>query len=156
MLVFLDADTEPQPAFLGQLLGAQQQWGGLVSVQPYHRTEQPYEQLSVLFNLVGLMAVPLGPGAGVAFGPAMATSRLHYEPIGGHAAVADETALQRTRSAQTLMAARPQRQVNASRARRMQKTAPGRAHRAAHGTPGQQLQSGQVRVRARPTVLKTW
>ncbi len=88
VLVFLDADTEPQPAFLGQLLGAQQQWGGLVSVQPYHRTEQPYEQLSVLFNLVGLMAVPLGPGAGVAFGPAMATSRLHYEQIGGHAAVA--------------------------------------------------------------------
>ncbi|MGB5134220.1 MAG: hypothetical protein WBN89_03500 [Prochlorococcaceae cyanobacterium] len=42
-----------------------------VSVQPYHHTEQPEEQLSVLFNLIGLMAVPLG------------------ERCGGHAAVAD-------------------------------------------------------------------
>jgi 4,4'-diaponeurosporenoate glycosyltransferase len=57
-------------------------------VQPFHRTEKPYEQLSVLFNLVGLMAVPLGPGCGVAFGPAMVTSRQEYEQIGGHEAVA--------------------------------------------------------------------
>jgi len=65
-----------------------QQLGGLVSVQPYHRTEKPYEQLSLLFNLVGLMAVPLGPACGVAFGPAMATSRADYDRSGGHAAVA--------------------------------------------------------------------
>jgi 4,4'-diaponeurosporenoate glycosyltransferase len=88
-LVFLDADTEPQPDFLERLLAVHGQLGGLVSVQPYHRTEQPYEQLSVLFNLVGLMAVPLGPGCGVAFGPAMVTSRADYARSGGHAAVAD-------------------------------------------------------------------
>jgi hypothetical protein len=57
-------------------------------VQPYHRTEKPYEQLSVLFNLVGLMAVPLGPGCGVAFGPALLSSRGDYARSGGHAAVA--------------------------------------------------------------------
>jgi hypothetical protein len=57
-------------------------------VQPYHRTERAYEQLSVLFNLVGLMAVPLGPGGGVAFGPALVTSRADYRLSGGHAAVA--------------------------------------------------------------------
>ncbi|MFN7678650.1 MAG: glycosyltransferase family 2 protein, partial [Cyanobacteriota bacterium] len=88
VLVFLDADTEPEPTFLERLLASQQALGGLVSVQPFHRTERPYEQLSVLFNLVGLMAVPMGPGCGVAFGPAMATTRADYERICGHAAVA--------------------------------------------------------------------
>jgi glycosyltransferase involved in cell wall biosynthesis len=88
VLVFLDADTEPEPECLQRLLAWQERLGGLVTVQPYHRTEKPYEQLSLLFNLVGLMAVPLGPGCGVAFGPAMATSRRDYERSGGHAAVA--------------------------------------------------------------------
>lgn len=88
LLVFLDADTEPAPEFLQRLLAWHEHLGGLVSVQPYHRTERPYEQLSVLFNLVGLMAVPLGPRCGVAFGPAMITSRADYICSGGHAAVA--------------------------------------------------------------------
>lgn len=88
VLVFLDADTEPAPQFLERLIARHEQQGGLVSVQPYHRTEKPYEQLSVLFNLVGLMAVPLGAGCGVAFGPAMVSSRADYERSGGHAAVA--------------------------------------------------------------------
>ena len=87
-LVFLDADTEPEPAFLERLLALHERLGGLVSVQPYHRTEKPYEQLSVLFNLVGLMAVPLGAACGVAFGPAMVSSRVDYGHSGGHAAVA--------------------------------------------------------------------
>jgi glycosyltransferase involved in cell wall biosynthesis len=88
VLIFLDADTEPASPFLERLLAQHEQQGGLVSVQPYHRTEKPYEQLSVLFNLVGLMAVPLGAGCGVAFGPAMVSSRADYERSGGHAAVA--------------------------------------------------------------------
>ncbi len=90
VLVFLDADTEPQPPLLHNLVAALEAQGGLVSVQPYHRTERAYEQLSLLFNLVGLLAVPLGPGCGVAFGPAMATSRADYDRSGGHAAVADK------------------------------------------------------------------
>ena len=90
LLVFLDADTEPRADFLLHLVAVHQQLGGLVSVQPFHRTEKPYEQLSVLFNLVGLMAVPLGPSCGVAFGPAMVTSRKEYELIGGHGAVASK------------------------------------------------------------------
>jgi glycosyltransferase involved in cell wall biosynthesis len=88
ILVFLDADTEPGEELLRRLVATVQHLGGLVSVQPYHRTERAYERLSVLFNLVGLMAVPLGPGGGVAFGPAMVTSRADYDRIGGHAAVA--------------------------------------------------------------------
>jgi hypothetical protein len=88
LLLFLDADTEPQPEFIERLRARHEALGGLVSVQPYHRTEKPYEQLSVLFNLVGLMAVPLGPACGVAFGPALLSSRGDYERSGGHAAVA--------------------------------------------------------------------
>jgi 4,4'-diaponeurosporenoate glycosyltransferase len=88
MLVFLDADTEPGEELLRRLVAAVQNLGGLVSVQPYHRTERPYEQLALLFNLVGLMAVKLGVGGGVAFGPAMATSKADYERVGRHDAVA--------------------------------------------------------------------
>lgn len=90
LLLFLDADTEPGPEFVERLLARHEALGGLVSVQPYHRTEKPYEQLSVLFNLVGLMAVPLGPSCGVAFGPALLSSRADYERSGGHGAVADK------------------------------------------------------------------
>jgi glycosyltransferase involved in cell wall biosynthesis len=90
VLVFLDADTEPGPEFLDRLLALHQQLGGLVTVQPYHRTQRPYEQLSMLFNLVGLLAVPLGEGCGVAFGPAMVSSRRDYESSGGHRAVANK------------------------------------------------------------------
>ena len=88
LLVFLDADTEPEPEFLERLLACHERLGGLVSVQPFHRTEKAYEQLSLLFNLVGLMAVPMGANSGVAFGPALVTSRQDYERSGGHAAVA--------------------------------------------------------------------
>ena len=88
LLLFLDADTEPGPEFAERMVARHEALGGLVSVQPYHRTEKPYEQLSVLFNLVGLMAVPLGPGCGVAFGPALLSSRGDYARSGGHAAVA--------------------------------------------------------------------
>lgn len=88
ILVFLDADTEPENDLLRRLVGTVQKLGGLVSVQPYHRTERPYELLAVLFNLIGLMSIKMGEGAGVAFGPAMATSREDYERVGGHKAVA--------------------------------------------------------------------
>lgn len=88
ILVFLDADTEPGKDMLRRLVATVQNLGGLVSVQPYHRTERPYELLAVLFNLIGLMAVKLGAAGGVAFGPAMATSKDDYERVGGHDAVA--------------------------------------------------------------------
>lgn len=88
ILVFLDADTEPEKDLLQKLIGTVQKLGGLVSVQPYHRTERPYELLAVLFNLIGLMSIKLGESVGVAFGPAMATSKEDYEKVGGHKAVA--------------------------------------------------------------------
>ncbi len=48
VLVFLDADTEPAAELLESLVAQQQRLGGLVSVQPFHRTERLYEQLSLL------------------------------------------------------------------------------------------------------------
>ncbi len=88
ILVFLDADTEPGADLLRRLVATVQKSGGLVSIQPYHRTERPYEQLAILFNLIGLMAVKLGAGGDVAFGPAMTTSKDDYERAGRHDAVA--------------------------------------------------------------------
>lgn len=87
-LVFLDADTEPNKDLLRRLVATVQNLGGLVSIQPYHRTERPYELLALLFNLVALMAIKLGARGGVAFGPAMATSKDDYDRIGGHDVVA--------------------------------------------------------------------
>ncbi|MDE9365714.1 glycosyltransferase [Luteipulveratus sp. YIM 133132] len=90
ILLFLDADTVLAPDALGGLLALRQDRGGLVSVQPYHQVERPYEQLSAYFNVVSLM----GSGAfsdrerrrPMAFGPCLLTTRADYERAGGHAA----------------------------------------------------------------------
>lgn len=93
LLVFLDADTRLSPVALGHLAGAQSRFGGLVSVQPFHRAIRPYEQLSALFNAAAVLgsgefAVGLrSPRRAVAFGPCMVTSRSDYDAVGGHSAV---------------------------------------------------------------------
>jgi len=96
VLVFLDADTVLEPGGLDRLVDAHRRRGGLVSVQPFHVTEQPYERLSAFFNVVSMMGVdaftPFGsrrPPRG-AFGPALITSSEQYHQLGGHAAVRDE------------------------------------------------------------------
>ncbi|MCV5473711.1 hypothetical protein OFN43_33175, partial [Escherichia coli] len=76
---------------LAGLLELHARRGGLVSVQPHHRVEQPYEQLSAYFNVVALMssdAFGAGPSRRpMAFGPCLLTSRDDYLAVGGHAAV---------------------------------------------------------------------
>src|SRR5690606_19637211 len=65
--------------------------GGLVSVQPWHDTLRPYEQLSALFNVVALMGTAAGGTAPTgAFGPVLVTTRADYHAVGGHAAVRDQ------------------------------------------------------------------
>lgn len=91
LLVFLDADVRLEPFALGSLVEEHRRSGGLVSVQPWHDTRRPYEQLSALFNVIALM----GTGAGSdhatgAFGPVLVTSRADYRTSGGHAAVRGE------------------------------------------------------------------
>lgn len=96
VLVFLDADTRLDPGGLERILGEHRRRGGLVSVQPFHLGERPYEALSAFFNLVAMMALeaftPLGhrrPAAG-AFGPCLVCSRADYLAVGGHRRVASD------------------------------------------------------------------
>ena len=103
-LVFLDADTRPGPGFVADLARAAQRSGGLVSVQPTHRTGRPVERLSAVCNTVAHLA---GTGTGarpgswwrrpVAHGAALAVPARPYLDAGGHAAsaaaVADDVAL---------------------------------------------------------------
>lgn len=94
-LVFVDADVRLDHAGIDAAVDTLERTGGLVSVQPHHQTERPYEQLSLYPGIVGLM----GTGAGQpertpagAFGPVLATSGRDYAAIGGHAAVRHELA----------------------------------------------------------------
>ena len=105
VLIFLDADTALHPSAVGALTELARRHGGLCSVQPCHRTEAAYEQLSLMFNIVALM----GSGqfgvvrpqrsvrSATAFGPCLATMRSSYESVGGHSAaptsVVDDIAL---------------------------------------------------------------
>jgi 4,4'-diaponeurosporenoate glycosyltransferase len=96
-LLFLDADTWLAPDALPRLLAEHAEHGGLLSVAPSHETQRPYEQLSVTFNLAGVM----GPGlwspwrtrpsrratASAAFGPCLLTTVADHRAAGGHDAV---------------------------------------------------------------------
>ena len=63
-LVFLDADTTFEAGGFARVMAESRARRGLVSVQPYHSVERPYEHLSAFFNVIGLMGVdactPLG------------------------------------------------------------------------------------------------
>ncbi len=102
VLVFLDADTEPEPDLLGRLLDALEPRRGLLSVMPYHRMERQYERLSAFFSVMSLMGVGAAsarrsaPVTG-AYGPCLACDRRDYEAVGGHesirGSVVDDVAL---------------------------------------------------------------
>lgn len=107
VLVFVDADVVLAPGALGAVVGELGGRGGLVSVQPFHRTRRPYERLSAVGNLVSMMGSlaftgPPARPATMAFGPCLATSRADYELVGGHAhpsvrgQVAEDIALARS------------------------------------------------------------
>ena len=96
LLLFLDADTwlcDPEALnSLRQRLPDE----GLLSVQPYHMTQAPYEQVSAIFNLVLMAAIGaftilgerLRPGG--AFGPCILCRRGDYQAVGGHRQVKGE------------------------------------------------------------------
>ena len=94
-VLFLDADVRLAPPALGALVTVHADRGGLISVQPYHLTSAPYEELSAYFNAVALMgtgafAVRNLATSAVAFGPCLFTSADDYRRVGGHAAVRAE------------------------------------------------------------------
>jgi 4,4'-diaponeurosporenoate glycosyltransferase len=94
--LFLDADTALASNALADLHDAYRRGsGGLVTVQPYHRTGRLDEDLSAYFNTASMMgtgvfASRLRGGATAAFGPCLYTSRVEYRRSGGHHAVRHE------------------------------------------------------------------
>jgi len=96
VLIFLDADTWLEPAGLEKIVRVYLRRGGLLTVQPYHVTYKPYEQLSAFFNIVQVAGInaftALGerirPSAG--FGPCTVCSREEYLLVGGHQGVRTE------------------------------------------------------------------
>lgn len=97
LLVFLDADTWLGKDGLARIVAAHARLApdGLLSVEPFHRTEKTHEQFSAFCNAVTMMATgAFRPGTvrnvDVAFGPCLVTSAAAYQRAGGHVAVAGE------------------------------------------------------------------
>ncbi len=88
-LCFIDADVRLRARALHAVVAEHRRRGGLLSVQPWHVTEEPYEQGSALFGVVALMGAGTGDRSArpFAFGPVMVTSREDYDRAGGHRAV---------------------------------------------------------------------
>lgn len=93
LLLFVDADvTLTSPRAIQALIDTyyQQDYRGLLSVQPYHSTIRPYESLSALFNtltVVGTNQFSLIDGqqtTRMAFGPVVLTNSTDYKSTQGH------------------------------------------------------------------------
>jgi hypothetical protein len=98
-LVLLDADVVLAPDALAAVLATHRAEvpNGLLSVQPVHHVGSTYEHLSLVGNLVALLAAGIGrigrgPGRAdrIAFGPCLAVTRTTLADVGGFAAVAGE------------------------------------------------------------------
>lgn len=90
LLLFLDADVRLRQAGLSRLMRAYQNCQCTISVQPFHKTNRLYEQLSLVFNLVQIAAngttLPWNTTIGV-HGPVLLISKADYDKIGGHESV---------------------------------------------------------------------
>ena len=81
LLCFVDADTCFEVGGMARVLACYQ--GGAFSVGPWHAVRQPYENLSLFFNLN--MVVGTVPDR--LFGQLLLVDRESYQRVGGHAAV---------------------------------------------------------------------
>lgn len=90
LLLFLDADCDLAPELIESLLAEYEKTPGLVSIQPYHKTQKAYENLASVFNLIGAIGAKLGKLQGQAFGPCLLISRKDYQKIGGHEGVKEQ------------------------------------------------------------------
>jgi 4,4'-diaponeurosporenoate glycosyltransferase len=90
--VFLDADAFLEPDGLKKIVSTYD-GEGLLSIQPFHRMEKPYERLSAFFNIIVMASMraftvlgskirPLG-----AFGPCIVCRKDTYFALGGHQSV---------------------------------------------------------------------
>jgi 4,4'-diaponeurosporenoate glycosyltransferase len=86
----MDADLTVEPRGVSALMDTYSRLGGLVTVQPYHRTHRSHESLSAVFNVMIVAGVGafsalgerLKPAGG--FGPCMVCSHRDYDRVGGH------------------------------------------------------------------------
>jgi len=96
ILVFLDADTVLEKNGLKNIIETYVERDGVLSIQPYHKMRNLYEQLSAFFNIVMMAAIgtftilgnrikPIG-----LFGPVVAIKRQYYLDSGGHEKVKGE------------------------------------------------------------------
>jgi len=90
LLLFLDADVRLGKDGLARILQAYQDNNCTISVQPFHLTKVPYEQLSLVFNLVQIAAngttLPWKTNIGV-HGPVLLIQKADYDKINGHESV---------------------------------------------------------------------
>lgn len=91
LYLFLDADVRLSAGALSALVSEYEKTGHVLSIQPYHKTECVYEQLSMFFNIVQVAANGLGLLFGRIhvglYGPVILIPREAYNDVGGHAAV---------------------------------------------------------------------
>lgn len=96
ILVFLDADTVVEKNGLKNIIETYVEKDGVLSIQPYHRMRNLYEQLSAFFNIVMMAGIgaftvlgsrikPIG-----LFGQVVVMERQYYLDSGGHDKVKGE------------------------------------------------------------------
>jgi len=96
ILVFLDADTVLEKNGLKNIIETYVERDGVLSIQPYHKMRNLYEQFSAFLNIVMMAAIgaftilgnrikPIG-----LFGPVVAIKRQYYLDSGGHEKVKSE------------------------------------------------------------------
>jgi 4,4'-diaponeurosporenoate glycosyltransferase len=96
ILVFLDADTVLEKNGLKNIVETYIEEDGVVSIQPYHKMRDLYEQLSAFFNIIVMAGIgtfsllgrrikPIG-----LFGPAVIMKKQYYIDSGGHEKVKGE------------------------------------------------------------------
>jgi len=96
LLIFLDADTFMEKDGLKQIIDTYLARDGVVTVQPFHQTQQLYEQLSGYFNIIELAGMGTFTALGNLikpiglFGPCVIMSRKYYFKSGGHRQVKGE------------------------------------------------------------------
>ena len=96
ILVFLDADTVLEKNGLKNIVETYVEKDGVLSIQPYHKMRDLYEQLSAFFNIIVMAGIgvftvlgrrikPIG-----LFGPAVVMRKQYYVDSGGHEKVKGE------------------------------------------------------------------
>jgi 4,4'-diaponeurosporenoate glycosyltransferase len=96
ILVFLDADTVLEKNGLNNIIETYVEKDGVLSIQPYHKMRNLYEQLSAFFNIIVMAGIgtftvlgrrikPIG-----LLGPVVVMKRQYYLDSGGHDKVKSE------------------------------------------------------------------